>query len=277
MSVDALEKKLVAAERDGTVPRIIVTVHFAGQPCEMEQIKALADRYGCRIIEDASHAIGASYLQSRIGACKYSDITIFSFHPVKLITTGEGGAAVTNDETLYERMKLLRSHGITRNGALFESESSDPWYYEQQHLGYNYRMTDIQAALGTSQLARLEAYVERRHMLARQYTKHLKPLNLAPPWQHPSGRSAYHLYVITLTNGDTRRLVYQRLRESGIGVNVHYIPVYFHPYYKALGFDKGLCPNAEHYYERALSIPLFAAMSDEEQDYVIDQLKTALS
>ena len=276
----ALARKLEQAERDGTLPKIVVAVHLCGQPCDMQAIHALAERYGFRVIEDASHAIGGKYRGEYIGNCRYSDITVFSFHPVKIITTAEGGMALTNNSALAEHMERLRSHGITRDPAQMTHEPDGPWYYQQIELGYNYRMTELQAALGISQLQRLDAYVARRHALAQRYNEVLAGLPLTLPWQHPDSASAWHLYVIRLQLGKikrSRKQVFDDLRDRGIGVNLHYIPLYTQPYYMQMGFVRRAFPCAERYYEGALSLPLFPTMSEQEQDVVAGVLAEVLS
>jgi UDP-4-amino-4,6-dideoxy-N-acetyl-beta-L-altrosamine transaminase len=277
MSVDALRKKLEDAEKNGRLPKILVTVQFAGQSCEMRDVKVLAERYGFRIIEDASHAIGGKYLRGPVGSCRYSDVTIFSFHPVKVITTGEGGMAVTNSAAIAERIRLLRSHGVTRNPARMLGESEGDWYYEQIELGYNYRMTDIQAALGSSQMSRLDTFVQRRHELAAEYDRELDIPDVIRPWQHPDMYSAFHLYPIRLQERKYgRREVFDRLRAAGIGVNVHYIPVHLQPHYRKLGFKEGDFGEAERYYREAISLPMFAGLTEEQQVRVIAAFKDAL-
>lgn len=278
MSAAALEEKLAAAERDGKLPKIVVPVHFAGQPCGMKRMRGLSERYGFKIIEDASHAIGGKYLGEPVGNCRYSDITIFSFHPVKIITTAEGGMALTNNAELASRMALLRSHGITREPAQMTRESDGPWYYQQITLGYNYRMTDMQAALGASQMPRLDEFVARRHALAARYDELLAGFPLITPWQHADSYSGLHLYVIRLKLGEigkTHRQVFEALRTEGVGVNLHYIPVYRQPYYEALRFKVGHCPEAEQYYAEAISLPLYPGLSEAMQDKVIDALRLA--
>jgi len=275
----ALEAKLVRAEQEGRLPKIIVAVHFAGQPCNMRKIRLLANKYGCFVIEDASHAIGASYLNEKVGSCQYSDIAVFSFHPVKIITTGEGGMAVTNDSRLAERMALLRNHGITRDELQMTKPTDGPWYYQQIDLGFNYRMTDIQASLGLSQLQRLHIYINRRRELANCYNRLLADLPIALPYQHSEGSSAWHLYVIRLQLSKVRkthRQVFNDLRASGIGVNLHYIPVYSQPYYQRMGFQAEDYPNAEQYYLEAISLPIYGSMTNEQQDEVVSNLKEIL-
>ncbi|NWG31725.1 MAG: UDP-4-amino-4,6-dideoxy-N-acetyl-beta-L-altrosamine transaminase [Rhodocyclaceae bacterium] len=280
MSVAALAEKLARAAVAGRLPKIVVPVHFAGRPCDMAAIHALGQRYGFRIVEDASHAIGASYRGEPVGNCRYSDITVFSFHPVKIITTGEGGMALTNDAALAETMALLRSHGITRDPARMDHEPDGPWYYQQIALGFNYRMTDIQAALGLSQLQRLDAFVARRRELAERYQQHLTDLPLTLPGETPEERSAWHLYVIRLRREQIRRThreVFAALRAAGIGVNLHYIPVHTQPYYRQLGFRPGDFPEAERYYAEAISLPMYAALGDDQQDEVISAVAEAVS
>lgn len=276
MSVAALEAKLAAAAAENRLPRVVIPVHFAGQSCEMRAIHALGQQYGFRIIEDASHAVGATYLGEPVGNCRYSDITIFSFHPVKIITTAEGGMAMTNDPALAERMERLRSHGITRDPAAMAWDSEGPWYYQQVELGYNYRITDLQAALGHSQLARLDDYVARRHAIAARYDAALAGLPLTTPWQHPDSRSALHLYPIRLHDAARRREVFEALRAAGIGVNVHYIPVHTQPHYHRLGFRPGDFPEAERYYAGAISLPMFPTLTPAQQDEVVAALAEVL-
>jgi UDP-4-amino-4,6-dideoxy-N-acetyl-beta-L-altrosamine transaminase len=275
MSVAALENKLAAAESVGKLPKIVTPVHFAGQSCEMREIAALAHRYGFHVVEDASHAIGASYLDGMVGDCRFSDICVFSFHPVKIVTTAEGGACTTRDPELVARLAQLRTHGITRDPARMRGESEGAWYYQQTMLGLNYRMTDIQAALGESQMRRLGAFIDARHRLAARYDRLLANLAVKTPWQHPDSRSALHLYPIRVDAG-RRRAIFDALRASGIGVNVHYIPVHLQPYYRDLGFASGQFPEAERYYDEAISIPLYATLSDSEQDTVVAAIARAL-
>lgn len=275
ISPKALEKKLIAAEREGKLPKVLVAVHLCGQSCDMEAIQALAQRFGFRIIEDASHAIGGKYKGQYIGSGRYSDITVFSFHPVKIITTAEGGMALTNDDYLAEKMNLYRSHGITRDPSLMTHDADGPWYYQQLELGFNYRMTELQAALGISQMGRLDDFVARRHQLARRYDDALRDLPVVTPWQHPDSYSALHLYVIRLQLdriGKSHREVFESLRNQGIGVNLHYIPVHTQPYYQRMGFKPGDYPEAERYYAEAISLPIYPAMTEEQQNQVIAAL-----
>lgn len=275
MCPDALEAKLVEAERAGTLPKVLIPVHFAGQSAAMKQIGALAKKYGVRVIEDASHAIGASYLGKPVGNCAYSDITVFSFHPVKIVTTAEGGVATTQDPEIARKLELFRSHGVTRDPASMSGELLDgPWVYEQVALGYNYRMTELQAALGASQMTRLSEFVERRNALARRYDDLLKDADVIRPYQSPDSISALHLYPIQV---ESRAVVFDSLRGQGIGVNVHYIPVHTQPYWRARGFDWGDYPNAESYYKNAISIPLYFGLSHKGQDEVVAAIKVALS
>lgn len=279
MSMVALEQKLIEAERKKETPHIVIPVHFSGQSCDMRRIAELKQRFGFHVIEDASHAIGASYDGQRVGACAYSDITVFSFHPVKIITTGEGGMALTNRADLANRMKMLRTHGVTRNPAEMTRTPDGPWYYEQIELGFNYRMTDLQAALGVSQLTRLDAFVARRRELAERYDRLLAELPLKTPGRDPRAESAWHLYVIQLELeriSKTHAEVFNGLRAAGIGVNLHYIPVHLQPYYQKLGFQRGAYPAAERYYERAISLPLYFDLSERDQDFIAAALKDLL-
>ena len=279
MSVQALTKKLESAEKLGTLPKVLVSVHFSGQSCDMEAIHKLSKQYGFRVIEDASHAIGGSYKGSSIGCGIYSDITVFSFHPVKLVTTGEGGMAVTNNSELAAKMASFRSHGITRDSKKMKNVVDGGWYYEQIELGLNYRMTDMQAALGLSQLERLDDFVRGRHQLASVYTQTLSDLPLILPYQSDDCYSAFHLYVIKLDTENTlvsRKVLFNRLREANIGVNVHYIPVHTQPYYQGMGFSWGDFPEAESYYSHAISIPMYASLSEQDQVIVIQALRRCL-
>lgn len=275
----ALEIKLKQAKVDGCLPKVVVPVHLCGQPCDMKAIHALSQEYGFKIIEDASHAIGGKYLNTPIGSCEYSDITVFSFHPVKIVTTAEGGAALTNDKTLADKMALYRSHGITRDASLMQNESHGGWYYEQVDLGFNYRMTELQAALGVSQMQRLESFIEARHQLARRYDALLKDLPLIIPFQLEETYSGLHLYVIRLKLDEinkTHKGVFEALREQGIGVNLHYIPVHTQPYYQQMGFKWGDFPQSEAYYQEAISLPMFHIMTVEQQDVVVETLTRIL-
>jgi dTDP-4-amino-4,6-dideoxygalactose transaminase len=257
---------------------VVVPVHLCGQPCDMQAIHALSQRYGFKIIEDASHAIGGKYRDAFIGSGHYSDISVFSFHPVKIITTAEGGMALTNDAELAAQMALLRSHGITRDPTQMTHEPDGPWYYQQIELGFNYRMTELQAALGTSQLQRLDQYVARRHQLAARYDDLLAGLPVITPWQHPDSYSGLHLYVIRLQLdliAATHRQVFESLREQGVGVNLHYIPIHTQPYYQRLGFRLGDFPQAERYYAEAISLPLYPTMTEDQQDTVIAAIHKA--
>lgn len=276
ISVRKLEDKLIKAKANGKLPKIVVPVHFSGQPCDMSAIAKLADEYGFKVIEDASHAIGGKYLNEPIGNCRYSDVTVFSFHPVKIVTSAEGGMAVTNCEGLAEKMQLLRSHGITRTPSLMTKPMEGSWYYQQVALGFNYRMTDLQGALGASQMERLAEFVLRRHELAERYDEKLKVLPVVTPYRHESGYSGFHLYVIRLKLDKIKKThvdVFEALRQKGIVVNLHYIPVHMQPYYQKLGFNEGDFPSAEQYYREAISIPLFPTMTLEEQDYVVESLR----
>ena len=281
LSVVSLRQKLEQAAVLGVLPKVVIPVHLTGQPCDMRAIHELSQQYGFKVVEDASHAIGGRYRDGAIGNCEYSDITVFSFHPVKIVTTAEGGMALTNNSALAEQMSLFRSHGITRDPLQMTRESEGPWYYEQIALGYNYRMTDLQAALGASQMQRLQEYVERRHEIAARYTQELEGLPLVLPKQAEFSYSAYHLYVIRLDLDAiiplTHAEVFQSLRERDILVNLHYIPVHTQPYYQKMGFECGDFPNAEAYYKTAISIPMFPTLSSDAQDKVIAALHDVLA
>lgn len=281
ISVISLANKLARADKQGKLPKVVIPVHLTGQPCDMAAIHDLARRYGFKVVEDASHAIGGRYRDQPIGNCAYSDVTVFSFHPVKIITTAEGGMALTNDDNLAEKMALYRNHGITRDPALMTHSPDGPWYYQQITLGYNYRMSDLHAALGVSQMQRLNECITRRHNIAERYNRELSDLPLTLPAQAEYGHSAYHLYVIQL-NLDTiapltHAQVFQLLRERDIFVNLHYIPVHTQPYYKKMGFEWGDFPNAEAYYRSAISIPMFPTLSCDEQSKVITTLHEILA
>ena len=276
LSIKELEKKLNKAKLEGKLPKIVIPVHFAGQSCDMSKIKALSVEFGFTIIEDASHAIGSKYLGELVGGCQYSDITIFSFHPVKIITTAEGGIAITNSEDLAQKMRLFRSHGITRDEGLMKGKLVGPWYYEQVNLGFNYRMTELQAALGISQLKRLDEFVSKRHILKKRYDLLLDGLPFIKPYQSIDCYSALHLYPIQLDISKKvvkdREQIFYELRENHVGVNVHYIPIHLQPYYQNIGFKNGDFPNSERYYEGALSLPLFASMTFDQQDEIVSIL-----
>lgn len=279
MSVDSLAAKLEAAEKAGRLPKVVVPVHFSGQPCDMAEIKALGDRYGFRIIEDASHAVGATYRDSTIGDCRYSDVVVFSFHPVKIVTTGEGGIALTDDPDLAWRMTMLRSHGITRDVARLERTDPPAWHYEQQMLGYNYRMIDLEAALGVSQMKRLDAFVERRNAIARRYDDALRDVDgIITPTVRQDRRSSFHLYVVRLADGDAERhrRVFEAMRAAGVGVNLHYAPVHLQPDFRRLGFDEGMFPESEAYGQSAISLPIYPDLTKENQDRVVDVLRMSL-
>ena len=277
---DKLEQRLISAKRIGKLPKFVVAVHLCGQSCDMKRIFKLSKTYGFKIIEDASHAIGGRYSGSAIGSCKYSDITIFSFHPVKIVTTAEGGIALTNDKNLCEKMMLFRTHGITRDEQVMQGVPDGPWYYEQVDLGYNYRMTELQAALGLSQMTRLEEFVTTRHRLAKRYDDKLNELPIILPFQSENTYSSFHLYVIRLNLElikKSHKQVFQELRDRGIGVNLHYIPVHIHPYYQAMGFKIGDFPEAENYYREAISIPIYHGLKNDEQDSVIQAITEVLN
>jgi UDP-4-amino-4,6-dideoxy-N-acetyl-beta-L-altrosamine transaminase len=274
MSADALAAKLAATN---TPPKVVIPVHFSGHSCDMKRIHALSKQYGFRIIEDASHCIGARYDGKKIGSCAYADIAVFSFHPVKIITTGEGGMCMTNDDGLAVALSRLRSHGITRDTEHMRGASDGPWYYQQIALGYNYRITDIQCALGLSQMTKLDAFIAKRRALAGRYHALFQASGL--PIRLPTGQSledsSWHLYVVRFPEaaGVTRRAAFEALREAGIGVNVHYIPIHVQPFYKARGFKQGDFPNAETYYSEAISIPLYPDITHEQQDYIVATIK----
>ncbi len=266
-----LEEKLIKAKDEGRLPKVVVPVHLCGQPCDMAAIGRLAKEYGFKVIEDASHAIGGRYKGQPIGNCEYSDITVFSFHPVKIVTTAEGGAALTNSKELADKMALLRSHGITRDPELMRGESHGGWYYQQVDLGFNYRMTELQAALGVSQMQRLNDFVSARHVLSKRYNEILSTLPIVLPHQLEDTYSGLHLFVIRLKVDEislTHKQVFDALRENGIGVNLHYIPVHTQPYYKSMGFSEGDYPESESYYREAISLPMFHTMTIEQQDRV---------
>lgn len=280
LDVDALACKLEQAARHGNLPKVVIPVHFGGQPCDMARIRELSRQYGFAVIEDAAHAIGASYRGAPVGRCEYSDITVFSFHPVKIITTGEGGMLLTNRQDLYEKLVLLRSHGITRDAGRMAEPSHGPWYYQQLELGYNYRMTDLQAALGLSQLTRIDDFIARRNELAARYESLLEGLPLTLPVAKEDRRSSWHLYVVRLDPAHARIgrcEVFENLRRVGIGVNLHYIPVHTHPYYRRMGFKPGDFPEAERYYAEAITLPLYPGLTESMQDCVAEALKGILA
>lgn len=277
MSVEKLKEKLELAEKNGKLPKVVIPVHLSGQSCEMREIHALSKQYGFKIIEDASHAIGAKYLNEPVGNCKYSNICVFSFHPVKIITTGEGGMCVTNDTELATRMNRFRSHGIVRHPSEMTKLPDGPWYYQQITLGYNYRMTDIHAALGLSQMKKIDQFIQARHLISDKYNQELCKENwIELPWQHPDTYSALHLFIIRVKRdikGITHLQLFERLRNAGILVNLHYIPVYKHPYYEKLGIYRDIdFPNAESYYQQAISIPMYSSLSESDLNYVVKHL-----
>jgi UDP-4-amino-4,6-dideoxy-N-acetyl-beta-L-altrosamine transaminase len=276
ISVKVLEEKLINAEKAGRLPKVLIPVHLAGQSCEMDKIHELSKKYGFRIIEDASHAIGGKYKNNPIGGCQYSDITVFSFHPVKIITTGEGGMCLTNDPQIANLINRYRSHGIVRHASEMTHIPDGPWYYQQIELGYNYRMTDIQAALGLSQMDRLDHFVASRHSIAKRYNELLKEDWIELPWQHADTYSGLHLYIIRVKKnkrGVTHRQLFEKLRNAGILVNLHYIPVYKHPYYEKIGYNVKEFPQAELYYSEAISIPMYTTLTQSDQQFVVDAIK----
>lgn len=281
MSVECLSEKLIQAEKNGNLPKIVIPVHFAGQPCDMPAIHELSKRYRFKIIEDASHAVGASYNQSKIGSCSHSDITVFSFHPIKIITTAEGGMALTNNTDIADKIFRLRTHGITSDEHKMKKRSENEiWNYQQIELGLNYRMNDIQAALGLNQMKRLDKIISRRHEIARTYDNELGNLPITLPWQTPNFHSSYHLYNILVGNelkSKSQRQVYDGLWAKGIAINLHYIPVHRQPYYEDLGFKENDFPVAESFHQETISIPMYASLKDEDQAYVIDSIKKVIS
>lgn len=280
MSPVVLEQKLVLAAEHGRIPKVLVPVHFSGRSCDMQAIGQLARKFGVSVIEDASHAIGARYNDGMVGDCRYSDCAVFSFHPVKIVTTGEGGVIVTNRADMASRLVRLRSHGITRDVGLMSAQNPGPWHYEQMELGYNYRMTDIQAALGCSQMSRLNEFVGRRGALAARYDELLAGLPLILPQLAPAAESSWHLYVVRLCLDKiyrSHREIFDAMRAAGVGVNLHYIPVHLQPYYRALGFAPGRYPEAERYHQEAISLPLYPSMSEHDQNYVAETLRRLVS
>ena len=279
MSVDALEEKLRRAKAENRLPKIVVPVHLAGQSCETKRIHELAKEYGFTVLEDASHAVGADYLDTKVGGCVFSDMTVFSFHPVKIVTTGEGGMVLTNNRDLYEKLTLYRSHGITRDPEKMTHAADGAWYYQQIDLGYNYRMTDLQAALGCSQMQRLDKFVARRRELAARYDELLREMPLTTPYVMETAEPSWHIYVVRLDFAritKTKEQIFSEMKERGIVLNLHYIPVHLQPYYEQLGFAKGDFPHSEAYYEEALTLPLYYDLTDAQQDEIIAALREVL-
>ena len=279
MSADLLEEELRMAKTEGKLPKMVIPVHLAGQSCDMRRIRALADEYGFAVTEDASHAVGAEYLDTKVGSCAFSDMTVFSFHPVKIVTTGEGGMVLTNDAALYEKLRLYRSHGITRDPRYMTHESDGPWYYQQIALGFNYRMTDMQAALGCSQMDRLDEFVARRRALAARYDTLLQGLPVVTPYVMTEAHPSWHIYIIRINHeqiGKTKQQVFEEMKKRGIALNLHYIPVHRQPYYEKLGFHRGDFIQSEKYYEEAFTLPLFYELTDEQQNYIVESLRNVL-
>lgn len=276
ISISQLEEKLAKAKIKGRLPKVLIPVHFSGASCDMQKIRSLANEYGFGVIEDAAHGLGGSYLEGKIGSCEYSDITVLSFHPVKSMTTAEGGAVLTNCPTLNKQILLYAKHGVTRDPDLMQSESDGPWYYQQVALGYNYRLSDLHSALGISQLKKLDGFVVKRRELVANYNSKLADLPLLLPQAEELHNSAWHLYMVELQRHD-RRAVYEKLHAGGIGVNVHYIPIHMQPFYQSMGFRKGDFPNSEKFYHNALTLPLFPSMTADDQDRVIQALNEVLA
>ena len=279
MDMKLLKEKLEIAKKNKKLPKVVIPVHMAGQSCDMKTMRALSKQYGFKIIEDASHGIGSKYNDKYVGGCQYSDITVFSFHPVKIITTGEGGVATTNNRALAKKIDILRTHGITKNKKDMINPSHGPWYFEQLELGFNYRMTDIHASLGINQMKSLKKFVTKRNSLARNYNNLLKALPLSTPEQSENTLSSFHLYIVRI---DLKKLknkknkIFNLLRKKGIGVNVHYIPIHYHPFYQNLKFKKGYLPETEKYYEEALSLPIYPDLSFKDQKYIVNSLEEVL-
>ncbi len=276
ISIDSLKNKLIEAEKIGRLPKVLIPVHLAGQSCQMDEIHKLSIIYGFKIIEDASHGIGGKYKNKPIGNCEYSDITVFSFHPVKIITTGEGGMCLTNDQEIAIKLNRYRSHGIVRHPAEMKNIPDGLWYYEQVDLGYNYRMTDLQAALGLSQLKRIDQFVEKRHLIKQKYDNAFQEDYIELPFQNLDTFSSFHLYILKIKDNPKiggRNQVFERMRNAGILVNVHYIPIYKHPYYAELGYSSKNFPNSEEYYAKAISLPIHVNLTDDQQNYIIDMIK----
>lgn len=276
MSVTALENKLKQAAEENRLPKVVIPVHLTGQSCDMARISKLAETFNFKVIEDASHAIGSAYKSSPVGNCEYSDICVFSFHPVKIITTGEGGISTTNSNEIAQKLRQLRSHGVVRDPLALSSEEEGAWYYEQRELGFNFRLTDLQAALGASQLTRLDEFVSKRNLLASRYHELLSELPLSPVEIQEDNYSSYHLFIIRLNNRSIRRKTFDTLKANGVGVNVHYIPIYWQPFYREKGFSKGYCPNAESFYNSIITLPLFPDLTVQEQDQVVKLLRNCL-
>ena len=272
MSVISLEEKLILAKKKGNLPKVVIPVHLSGKSCDMERIHDLGREYDFKIIEDASHAIGASYKNQKVGSCSYSDITVFSFHPVKIITTCEGGMCMTNDGDLYNLLLRYRSHGITRHSEEMKNKPDGLWYYEQLNLGYNYRLNDLQSVLGISQMQKLDSFVKERNIIATSYNGLFSRSQIDLPKIKSENYSSWHLYIIRINsnnNGLNRNFVFEKLRNNGVYVNVHYIPIYRHPYYQKMNFKLKDYPEAEKYYKEAISIPIFPGMTSEQQEKII--------
>lgn len=279
MCPSRLETKLEAARKTGSLPKVVIPVHLSGQSCDMAAIHELAKKYSFSIIEDASHAVGGTYKGEPVGNCRFSDITVFSFHPVKIITTGEGGMALTNDKHLADSMARLRTHGITRDVTEMHGAPSGPWYYEQLDLGYNYRLTDVAAALGISQFRRIDEFISRRHEIANRYNDMFADSSVTQPWQHPDSYSAFHLYIARIdfaSCNTTQKNVFDDLHAKGIMANLHYIPVYRQPYYQQFGYSSTDYPESEKYYGEAISLPIYPDLSVDEQSFVTRTLLTAI-